>query len=199
MSEPINTDPDAKDKSDMARLVNGHDAALNDLMDRHAAALFNYLLRQLANEEDAEDLAQETFARVYQSRASYKPANRFSTWLYTIATNLVRDRFRWRKRHPAVSLDAAEENAPGLAEKFSDSPHAPSDTIVAKERAAEIRQAVQALPEELRTALILFQYEDQSHAQIASILSCSPKAVEMRLYHARNQLKKSLSHICSEL
>src|SRR5512135_921514 len=96
---------DAQDRSDMAQLAAGHDAALNELMDRHAERLFHYLLRLLQNETEAGDLAQESFVRVYQHRTRYKSAHKFSTWLYTIATNLARDLQRHRARHPQVSLE----------------------------------------------------------------------------------------------
>ena len=63
---------EALDRADMARLVGGHDAALNDLMDRHAPAVYRFLCRMLGNEDDANDLAQDTFVRVYRARESYK-------------------------------------------------------------------------------------------------------------------------------
>lgn len=85
---------DDPDRTDMARLVAGHDAALNDLMERHAEKLFHYLVRSLQSEEDAADLAQETFVRVYQNRARFDASHKFSTWLYVIATNLVKSRYR---------------------------------------------------------------------------------------------------------
>jgi RNA polymerase sigma-70 factor (ECF subfamily) len=78
-------------------------------MERHAAKLFNYLIRCLQNEEDAADAAQETFVRVYQNRAKFDTNQKFSTWLYAIATNLVKDRYRYRTRHPQVSLDSKNE------------------------------------------------------------------------------------------
>src|SRR5438105_13853486 len=100
---------DEKDRADMLHLCAGHDAALNELMERHAPRLFNYLLRSLQNEDDAADLAQETFVRVYHSRAKFDPNQNFSVWLYTIASNLVRSQFRHRARHPTVPLDATAD------------------------------------------------------------------------------------------
>src|SRR5258708_6167773 len=83
------TEPgDERDRQDMERLCAGHDAALNDLMERHGTRLFHYLIRQLQDESEAEDFAQETFVRVFQNRQKFDPQYRFSTWLYTIATNL---------------------------------------------------------------------------------------------------------------
>src|SRR5438477_6583833 len=103
MNEPSG---DEQDSRDMVRLANSHEAALNDLMQRHGQRLFHYLIRSLQDEDDAADLAQETFVKVYHNRAKFDPAQKFTTWLYAIASNLVRDRYRWRSRHPQVSLDA---------------------------------------------------------------------------------------------
>src|SRR5260221_12627521 len=97
---------DEQDRNDMARLAAGHDAALNSLMERHGERLFHYLLRQLNNETDAADLAQESFVRVYQNCARFRTAQRFSSWLYAIATNLLRDRFGCHKRDRQISLEA---------------------------------------------------------------------------------------------
>src|SRR2546426_4026108 len=98
-----------QDALDMTRLVEGHDAALNDLMERHGPKLFHYLVRCLQNEEDAADLAQETFVRVYQNRTKFRRSAKFTTWLYAIAANLVKTRYRFRSRHPEVSLDAEND------------------------------------------------------------------------------------------
>lgn len=85
------TETDALDRADMVRLSAGHDAALNDLMERHATPVFHFLCRMLGNEDDANDLAQETFARVFRARDTFRTDARFSTWLFTIAANLARN------------------------------------------------------------------------------------------------------------
>ena len=179
----------------MAQLCAGDDPALNALMDRHGERLFYYLLRQLANQSDAADLAQETFVRVYQHRSRFNPAHKFSTWLYTIATNLLRDRFRWHKRHPQVSLDAEREETGALRDTLPDTAASPADQMASAERAAEVRKAIEALPEDLRTALILSEYEGLAHAEIGAVLNCTAKAVENRLYRARNQLRQKLGNL----
>jgi RNA polymerase sigma-70 factor, ECF subfamily len=192
MNPPERDDQDARD---MTLLVQGHDAALNELMGRHAQRLFNYLLRQLDNETDAADIAQETFVRVYQNRDRFRPDQSFSTWLYTIATNLVRDRFRWRKRHSQVSLDADNEETSALKDVLPDAAPSPSHQMEASERAVEVRHAITSLPEDMRTAVILSEYEDLPHAEIAAILNCTPKAVESRLYRARLLLRQRLKSL----
>jgi RNA polymerase sigma-70 factor (ECF subfamily) len=184
---------DEQDRADMAQLVSGHDKALNDLMGRHARPLYHYLIRVLQNEAEAADLAEESFVRIYQHRARYRPTNRFSTWLYTIATNLARDLQRRRLRHPQVSLETPiADSGAGLGETLAEPRPDPSERLEASERSEAVRHAVAALPEELRLPLLLSEYEDKSHAEIGTILGCSPKAVEMRLYRARQQLRSSL-------
>ncbi|MEW6302873.1 MAG: RNA polymerase sigma factor [Verrucomicrobiota bacterium] len=196
----MNTSPgDEQDSRDMARLAAGHGPALNDLMERHAEKLFHYLLRSLQNEEDAADLAQETFVRVYQHRDKFDPAQNFSTWLYAIASNLVRDRYRWRARHPQVSLEAAHDSTgKDFREVMPEKGPDPSETAQAHERAELVRRAVGGLPEDLRLPLILAEYEGRSHAEVGAILNCTAKAVEMRVYRARQQLRESLSPILAE-
>ena len=188
--------PDELDVQDMSRLAAGHDAALNELMERHREKLFHYLVRSLQNEDDAADLAQETFVKVYQSRARFDPSQKFSTWLYAIASNLVRDRYRWRSRHPQVSLDA-ESDATGdsFRDSLPGSGPSPNESVQVEERAKAVRVAVAALPEELRQPLILAEYEERSHAEIGAILGCSAKAVETRIYRARQQLRASLGRL----
>jgi RNA polymerase sigma factor (sigma-70 family) len=189
-------DPDAQE---MQRLVAGSQSALNALMNRHAERLFHYLVRCLQNEEDAADVAQETFVRVYQNRAGFDPKRKFSTWLYSIASNLVKDCYRWRTRHPQVSIDAENDATGGsYGEAMPQEGPSPRELVQALERSEAVRQAIAALPEELRQPLILFEYEERSQAEIAAILGCTSKAIETRIYRARQQLRTSLSRLCVE-
>lgn len=187
---------DERDRTDMERLAAGHEPALNELMNRHAPKLFNYLLRCLQSEEDAADAAQETFVRVYQHRARFDLHQKFSTWLYTIATNLVKDRYRYRTRHPQVSLDAESDiTGKDFRESLPGGTPSPVEAVEATERAETVRRAVAALPDELRIPLILAEYEERSHTEIGEVLRCTPKAVETRIYRARQQLRLSLSEL----
>ena len=193
MSAPPTDDQDA---ADMMRLAAGHDAALNDLMERHGERLFHYLIRCLQNEDDAADLAQETFVRVFQNRKKFKPDSGLSTWLYTIATNLVKTRYRYRSRHPEISLDAeSDETGRTFREAMPAQTLTPSERVEADERADAVRHAIAELPEDLRTPLILSEYEERSQAEIAEILGCTAKAVEMRIYRARQQLRSRLGKL----
>ena len=177
----------------MARLAGGEDRALNDLMERHAPRIFHFLWRMLGNEEDARDLAQETFVRVYEHRGSFRGGEKFSHWLYTIAGNLARNQIRWRTRHPAASLDLEPE--PGgrsLGEYLPSEAPPPGERLLAEERRAAVRRAIHSLPEGLREPLVLCELEDHSVISAATILEMSPRAVEARLYRARQALRKQL-------
>ena len=187
------TDNHAQDRADMERLQAGHDAALNDLMERHATPVFHFLCRMVGNEEDANDLAQETFVRVFKSRGSFRTNEKFSTWLFTIAANLARNHFRWRSRHPNVSLETENlETEQTLGSTLpSDSP-APNQQALSAERAAAVRDAVGKLPEDMREAIVLCEWEELSMAEAAKILETTPKAVESRLYRARQILRGRL-------
>ena len=187
---------DERDRADMVRLTAGQGAALNTLMERHAPKLFNYLVRCLQNEDDAADVAQETFARVYQNRMKFNSNQRFSSWLYVITTNLVKDRYRYRTRHSQVSLDV-ENQATGedFQSSVPEESPTPSESLQATERAVAVREAVAQLPEELRVPFILAEYEERSQAEIGEILGCTAKAVETRIYRARQQLRVKLSKL----
>ena len=175
---------DAADRADMARLAGGEDAALDRLMARHAGAVIAFLTRLLGDADDARDLAQETFVRVYRARQDYRPAHRFRAWLFTIAANLGRSRLRWRSRHPTAPLEEA-----GPAAATADDP---AEAIAARERQAAVRRAVAELPDDLREAVALCEWDDLSVAEAAGVLGATPKAVESRLYRARQQLRQAL-------
>ena len=191
MSSP---EADALDRADMARLAAGHDAALNILMERHATALFHFLGRMLGNEDDANDLAQETFVRVFANRARFRPEAKFSTWLFTIAANLARNQLRARRRRPNVSLDAeSDATAQTLGDTLASDQPAPGDGLLAGERAAAVRAAIGKLPEEMRETILLVEFEDKSVAETAAILEMPHKTVESRLHRARKFLRERLA------
>lgn len=181
------------DYFDMARLASGHEEAINSLMRRHSKGLRQYLMRIVGHSLDATDLAQESFIRVFQHRAEFNNEASFSTWLYTIGYHLAIDLLRRRARRPMhVSLSDCDY---GAAEELIDGSLTPSEQLEADERASVLEAALASLPDKLRLPLILVVFEDCSQAEIAARLRCSPKAVEMRIYHARNRLRAELQRI----
>jgi RNA polymerase sigma-70 factor (ECF subfamily) len=147
----------------------------------------------LGNEDDANDLAQETFVRVYHHRASFRPDAKFTTWLYTIAANLARNHHRWLARHPSISLDAeSETTGQSIGDVLPSTEPSPAGAAMAAERAAAVRAAVEQLPADLREVIILCEWQDLSAAEAAASLDTTPKAIDNRLYRARNLLRDRL-------
>lgn len=176
----------------MGRLAGGDDLALNVLMRRWSDRIISFLYRMTGRHDVAVDLAQETFVKLYQASGRYRPRGEFSTWIFTIASNLAKNHARWRSRHPEVSLDApAADGATALPEQASTAA-SPDQSAVSRETQVQVRAAIFDLPDDLREALLLFTHEQLGYAEIARITRCSPKAVETRIYRARQILKDRL-------
>jgi RNA polymerase sigma factor (sigma-70 family) len=179
------------DEELMRRLQGGDEAALAQLMLHWEMPVKRFIFRIVGNAAEADDLAQEVFARVYLRRATYRPGARFSTWCFSIAANQAKNRLRWWRHRPTISLNAWME-AGGDTADGSQVGQSASSKAVRQELIAAVQTAVAALPLDQRTALVLFEYEGLSMAEIATALNCSAKAVENRLYRARQQLKQAL-------
>lgn len=177
----------------MRRLQNGEDTALNEVMTRWQARVIGFIYRYVGNSTDAADLAQETFVRLFEKRASYKTNGKFSSWLFTIATNLCRNFFRWQKRHPTVTLESREPGEKAVIDSLAAPQDSPDAAAERSDLANAVREQIHALPHDLKTAVLLFEYEQLSYAQIAAVLGCSAKAAETRLYRARKILHEKLS------
>lgn len=186
---------EVSDQELMARLADGDDLALNALMDRWAVRVTGFLQKMTGQRGTASDLAQETFIHLYQARSRYRPSGNFSTYLFSIATNLARNHARWKSRHPTVSLDAAKEKGGWEMPESVDSTRTPDEAAAAAERTHAVDEAFQNLPPDLRGAMTLFIYERMSYVEIATASNCSPKAIETRIYRARQILKAQLKEL----
>lgn len=170
----------------MRRLAVGEESALGDLMRRWGPRVRAYFLRMTGSETAAEDLAEEVFVRLYHGRTRYSPGSSphaFSSWLFGIAANLARDHLRWKKRHPTTPLEGEPDPV---------DPDSPGSLAESRETVEAVRRAIAQLPDELRETVILCEYEDMAHAEIAAALGCTPKAVERRLSKARELLRRAL-------
>ena len=187
--------PEASDAELMSRLAAGDDLALNELMDRWAPRVNAFLQRMTGHRDTAADLAEETFVKLYQSRNKYKSTGAFSNYVFTIAANLARNHSRWRLRHPTVSLDARNDDGTALLPEMVASGQSPEESARSAESIRTINRALLELPHDLREAITLYLYEGLSHGEIAMIAGCSSKAVETRIYRARQILKEKLQHL----
>ena len=170
----------------------GDDSPLDELMRRHREPLFHFAMRYLGDETAARDVVQESFVRAYLKAGKFKPRATVKTWLYAIALNLCRDRFRkLRNRRHDISLDSLRsDGSPPL--EVADPRPLPSELIGSRERFATLQRAIDELPETLREALVLFSLEGKSQKEAADIIGTTPKTVELRVYHAKNKLRALL-------
>lgn len=171
----------------MDRVREGDEAALGRLMERWERPVKAVIGRLVGNAAEAEELAQEAFVRLWQQRGRFRPGAEFRPWMLALAVNLARNRLRWWRRRPVISLDAwsghlSVAGGGGTPEELE-----------ASERAEAVRAAVAALPADQREALVLFEYEELAQAEIAAIVGASPKAVERRLDRARAELRQRLA------
>ncbi len=161
--------------------------AFHEVMERYAGPVVNLAYRFLGNRADAEEIAQETFLRLYQHPPHLDPSSKLFTWAYRVAANLCLDRLRKQSRTPPLdSLDVPDGPEPSSVSR------GPRETAAGTEAAEAVRRAVASLPIELRAPLILSAIEELPHAEIARILDISPKAVERRISRARDLLKPRL-------
>lgn len=183
---------EASDTELMVRLANGEEVALNLLMIRWSQRVTSFLFKMTGQREAAVDLAQETFVKLYQARSKYRPSGNFSTYLFTIAANLARNHARWKSRHPTVSLDAVGDDGISVVAETVDPGNTPDKAADVTENYLAVHKALLDLPHDLREAMTLFVYEGMGYADIAALTRCSAKAVETRIYRARQILKESL-------
>jgi RNA polymerase sigma-70 factor (ECF subfamily) len=186
-------EPDS-DADLMLRVKRGDRAAFEALVEKYKQPLMNFVQRTLRDEAEAEDLAQNVFLQVFKSRARYERTAKFSTWLFTIARNLCLNEIRRRSRHPAESLEethAQHEDQP--QKQYEDKTVAlPVDTLLHGELAEKIEEALAALPENQRSALLLCRQEELSYEEIAKILDCSLPATKSLIHRGRETLKEKL-------
>jgi RNA polymerase sigma-70 factor, ECF subfamily len=186
------------DQELFSSLQRGEDAALNRLIDRWRQPLFAFAWRYMQNSADARDLVAETFVRLYQQRERLRPDTRLSAWLFTALTNLCHNQHRWRRRHPSVSFHAAGDDSASLESTLpSDTPR-PSAPIERDEALDELARAVDRLPHDLKTTVLLYHYEGLSYQEIGEVVGCSIRGVETRLYRAKQKLREDLSPFIRE-
>lgn len=194
----MNSEP-VSDLVCLQALQKGQDSALNQLIARWQRPLFAFAWRYVQNPTDAHDLVAETFVRLHQQRARLRPDTKLSAWLFTTLSNLCHNHYRWRRRHPSVSLDAPIDDAEAPAHEAvaSDAP-LPNAALEHDEAFAAVRAAVDRLPHDLKLTILLHHFERLSYREIGAITGCSERGVETRLYRARQRLREELAGFLHE-
>ena len=166
------------------------------LVERFQHRLVAVMHHVVGNSEEAEDLAQEVFLRVYRARQKYTPKSKFSTWLFTIANNLALNSLRSKQRKPVVPLIASESGPLGARPQeqlVPDRGTGPVARVQKDELADRIRRALDGLNERQKVAVVLNKFEDMNYAEIAEVMGLSTKAVKSLLSRARANLRAALS------
>jgi RNA polymerase sigma-70 factor (ECF subfamily) len=179
----------------MLRVRDDDAVAFAELVDLFHQRLVTIMHHLVGNTEEAEDLAQEVFLRVYRGRKKYHPRAKFSTWLFTIANNLALNVLRTRQRRPAIPLNVRDSGplGPRPAEQLVvDREHSPHDQMQQQELAALVQQALTTLNERQRVAVVLNKFEDMNYAEIAEVMGLTTKAVKSLLSRARDNLRLAL-------
>lgn len=187
----------------MARLKDAPEDVLMEgfeiLVARHKNAIVSFLYRYVGDFRTAEDLAQETFLRVFKKIADYNNSARFSTWLYTIASNLAKDEFKRRARHPARSLDGAggqnDTTRPVPAVRADTTESVPDVRLQHDEARQAVRRALELLQEQDREILLLKDVQGLSYEEIAHVLNIPLGTVKSRLSRARLAFKEIWKNI----
>lgn len=175
----------------MAQLQAGDESAFDALFSRHKGAVFALIFRYFNDHDLAEDLTQETFVRVYEARATYKPTHAVRSWMYGIATNLCLNTLRNRKRER--SLEGFEREGGDRPVEFADPrDRGPQGVFLQSETGARVAAALQRLPETQRLLIVLVYYDDLSIAEAARIVGLTALGARLRLFRARERLRRHL-------
>ena len=179
----------------MMGVKNGDQAAFCELVKMHQNAVIGTVAKMLSNASEAEDIAQQVFLRLWKSAPRYEAKAKFTTFLFTIARNLVFNETRRKQRRKEHSLEEKEENS--FSEMADQHSPAPDNEILKMELRAQVDNAIQALPQKQRMAVILRRYENMPYEQIAEVLELSVPAVKSQLFRARTKLRELLSDYLS--
>src|SRR6478752_455162 len=171
-------------------------AAFSDLVERFQHRLVAVMHHLVGSADEAEDLAQEVFLRVYRTRKKYTPKAKFSTWLFTIANNLALNALRDRQRRPVLPLEVRDSGPLGPRPTENLAPtkdEPPAHNLQQQELADVIRRALDGLNERQRMAIVLNKFEDMNYAEIAEVMGLTTKAVKSLLSRARMNLRAALT------
>ncbi|AMV26026.1 ECF RNA polymerase sigma factor SigW [Gemmata sp. SH-PL17] len=179
----------------MLRVRDDDTAAFGELVERFQHRLVAVMHHLVGSAEEAEDLAQEVFLRVYRTRKKYTPKAKFSTWLFTIANNLALNALRDRKRRPVMPLEVRDSGPLGPRPTEALAPtraEPPTHNLQQQELAEVIRTALDGLNERQRMAIVLNKFEDMNYSDIADVMALTTKAVKSLLSRARSKLREAL-------
>jgi len=174
------------------KIKEGDTSAFEEIFKRHKVNVINLAFRFTRSREVAEDIAQDVFIKIYEGRVHYDPNSKFTTWLYRVTVNASIDFLRRKKFFP-VSLSAQGSSENAMIDTVRDERvQNAGDAICEKETQDFVRREIDRLPEKFKSVILLYQFQEMSYREIAQILVITEKAVERRLYQAKELLRKKL-------
>mgnify|MGYP006283056845 CR=1 FL=1 len=174
----------------MVDLCNGDEDAFSEVVRRFQAPIYSLLIRMLGNEEDAQEMLQLTFCRVYRYKDKFDPDRKLVNWIFTIASNLAKKEWRRRSRWVSVPLEHVNLTSSGKT-----APHYDAGRVQLK---ASIEEAVDMLPPHYREPFILREREQMSYEDIAEVLGIRLGTVKSRINRARGKLREMLDDVWEE-
>jgi len=189
-ADPPPNDSNAEDIALMRAIASGDDEAFRTLVTKHQHAVIGTIAKMTGRVDDAQDLAQQVFVRIWKSAGRYEPSAKFTTWLFTIVRNLVFNETRRAYRKMEVSMDAHTE-ATSYEEPDRVTP-GPDEMLLHRELTEAADAAIAALPEPQRMAVVLRRFENMQYEEIAQILGTTVPAVKSLLFRARGQVREAM-------
>jgi len=185
------------DSAVVAAFLDGNKRAFGELVERYQNRLLNFIYRTTGDRERAEDLVQETFIRVYRHLHRFDQTKKFSTWIYTISSNLAKNELRNRSRNPLVLFQTLMKNrqADERPLEWEDNTYRPDDLFRKRHLKSQVDAAVDQLPEHHRTVFILREMEGKTYEEIADITSTNLGTVKSRLNRARNNFAQLIAPV----
>jgi RNA polymerase sigma-70 factor (ECF subfamily) len=176
------------DSGVVAAFLAGEPRAFDILVERYQTRLLNFVYRTTGDRERAEDLVQEAFVRIYRHLHRFDQTKKFSTWAYTIASNLAKNELRNRSRSPLVLFQAIRKSwdSDDRPLEWEDNTYRPDDLFRKRHLRQMVESAVGELPEHHRTVFVLREMEGKTYEEIAEITNCNLGTVKSRLNRARN-------------
>ncbi|MBA2671528.1 MAG: sigma-70 family RNA polymerase sigma factor [Gemmatimonadetes bacterium] len=186
---------DLDDSAVVAAFLAGNKRGFNELVERYQSRLLNFVYRTTGDRERAEDLVQETFIRIYRHLHRFDQTKKFSTWAYTIASNLAKNELRNRSRNPLVLFQALKKSwdADQRPLEWEDNTYRPDDLYRKRHLKQLVESAVGELPEHHRHVFVLREMEGKTYEEIAEITGCNLGTVKSRLNRARNNFAQIIA------
>ncbi len=188
-------DRDSSDQDLMRAFQEGSEKAYTILVRRYQDAIMNYAFRFVGNYEDAADIAQETFLRLFKNRMMYKPIAKFTTWLYTIAGNVAKSELRRKRTSRLVPLSQLDENGEEQTWDVADNAYNPEEQTDVALIEQYLHEALQKIPEAYREVIIMRDIQDLEYEDISDMTGLPLGTVKSRINRGRLMLQKLLKDV----